>query len=232
MKKHDLFEKLKNNSYPGRGIVLGTTPDGKNSLAVYFIMGRSVNSRNRIFAKEGDGIRTEAFDIDKLSDPSLVIYSPVRTFEGRTIVTNGDQTDTVYEYMAEGRSFEDGLRTREFEPDAPNFTPRISGLLERDGSYKLSILKSGNGSSCERFFFEYPQTISGQGHFIHTYMGDGSPLPSFEGEPVAVFTENDPKIFAEKIWDSLCTDNKVSLFVRATDLLTGEFTTIIINKHN
>lgn len=233
MKTNDLLHLLKNNPYPGRGIMLGKTPDGRKALAVYFIMGRSVNSRNRVFVTDGDGIRTAAHDIQALSDPSLVIYSPVRTFLGKTIVTNGDQTDTVADYLAQGKSFEEALRTRKFEPDAPNLTPRISGIMDKDGSYKLSILKSAGGDdlSCQRFFYEYPEPLSGQGHFIHTYKEDGSPLPSFEGEPIIVCTENDPEAFAQKIWDSLNADNRVSLFVRMINLESGELSTVIINKH-
>lgn len=229
----DLTQILKNNSYPGRGIILGRTPDNHKSLIIYFIMGRSENSRNRIFAHDGDGIRTEAYDISKLSDPSLIIYSPVKTLVGKTIVTNGDQTDTIYKFLAQGKSFEDALHTREFEPDAPNFTPRISGLLDQDGSYKLSILKSagGNPSCCQRFFFEYPAPIAGQGHFIHTYDGDGSPLPSFSGEPVTIPIEDDLGTFTKKIWDSLNSENKVAMFARATDLRIRNHETIIINKH-
>jgi len=232
LRVNKLAELLQNNSYPGRGIMMGLTPDGKKSVSVYFIMGRSVNSRNRVFKADGSGIRTEAYDIEKLTDPSLVIYSPVRVLDGKTIVTNGDQTDTIIDFLTQGRSFEDGLRTRAYEPDSPNFTPRISGLLDSDGSYRLSILKSaGEIESCRRFFYEYPEPISGTGHFIHTYMNDGSPLPAFEGEPVAVQTENDLDSFAAAIWDGLNFDNKVSLFVRMNCLDSGEYQTVIFNKH-
>ena len=234
----DLYEQLKTNAYPGRGVVLGLAPSGKKALIAYFIMGRSANSRNRVFAEEPDGIRTQAADPAKLEDPSLIIYNPVRTVgENTHIVTNGDQTDTVYDFMAKGDSFEAALRTRTFEPDGPNWTPRISGVVElAEGgcSYKLSILKSadGNGESCRRYFFEYPQPVAGEGHFLHTYKCDGSPIPSFEGEPERVALPEEAEELAAKMWESLNEDNKVSLFVRAIDLATGETEDVIINKYD
>lgn len=231
-----LDEQLKNNSYPGRGIVVGVTPDAKKAVFGYFIMGRSENSRNRIFVSEGEGMRTEAFDPSKLSDPSLIIYSPVRVLGEKTIVTNGDQTDTVYDFLAEGKTFADALRTREFEPDAPNYTPRISALgTVKDGkfSYKLSILKSsfGRGDSCERFFWEYDAPLAGEGRFIHTYKFDGSPIPSFEGDPEPVEIDGDIDSFTNMLWENLNEENKVSLFVRFIDIASGEADTRIINKN-
>ncbi len=232
MKQEHLSALLSGNSYPGRGIVLGKTADGKKMAIAYFIMGRSVNSRNRVFVAEGEGIRTEAFDPAKLSDPSLVIYAPVRVVNGVTVVTNGDQTDTVRDFLLAGKTFEDALRTRTFEPDAPNFTPRISGLVE-GGRYRLSILKSADGdeSSVRRYFFEYENPKAGQGHFIHTYMGDGSPLPSFEGEPEQVDITGDIDAFTKTVWESLDADNKVSLFTRFIDIETGVYETRIVNKN-
>ncbi len=229
-------EELSAVSYPGRGIIIGMTPDGKNAVMAYFIMGRSENSRNRIFAEEGKGIRTEAFDPDKLEDPSLIIYSPVRVLDTTTIVTNGDQTDTIYDHLKEGKTFEEALYTREFEPDAPNYTPRISGIITKEDegfSYKLSILKSANGdpSSCERFIYGYKTPVAGKGHFIHTYMRDGDPLPSFEGEPVELIIPEDIDEFTNNCWDSLNEDNKVSLFTRFIDIQTCEVQTRIINKN-
>ena len=236
----DLYEQLKTNAYPGRGIVLGLAPSGKKALIAYFIMGRSANSRNRVFdpVPEIGGIRTLAADPEKLQDPSLIIYNPVRTVgEDTHIVTNGDQTDTIYEFMRRGESFEAALRTRTFEPDGPNWTPRISGLVElAEGacSYKLSILKSadGNGESCRRYFFEYPQPVAGEGHFLHTYKCDGSPIPSFEGEPERVALPEEPEELAVKMWEALNEANKVSLFVRGIDLATGETEDVIINKYD
>ncbi|MDD5931395.1 MAG: IMP cyclohydrolase [Oscillospiraceae bacterium] len=227
-----MAEKLSANTYPGRGIVLGMTPDGTRSVAAYFIMGRSVNSRNRIFAEEPDGIRTEAYDPSLLADPSLIIYHPVRELGRGLIVTNGDQTDTIREYLERGQTFETALRTRGFEPDGPNWTPRISGLLSPDGSYKLSILKSAdaNGSACVRNYFTYPP-IPGLGHFIHTYVCDGNPIPSFQGEPERVALEDDIDVFTSQLWDNLNEDNKISLFVRYTDLKTRAYEQRIINKH-
>lgn len=229
-------DNLHSNAYPGRGIVLGKSQDGENAVIAYFIMGRSENSRNRIFVEDGQGLKTQAFDPAKLVDPSLIIYSPVRVLGDNTIVTNGDQTDTVYDFMAKAESFETALRTRTFEPDEPNFTPRISGLVDTKDSfsYKLSILKSANGnsSSAQRFFFEYESPISGQGHFIHTYKCDGNPIPSYEGEPTLVEIKGDIDEFTNDIWNSLNDDNKVSLFTRFINLKTGNVETRIINKNN
>lgn len=233
METNNISALLAANSYPGRGIMLGLTPDGTRSVIAYFIMGRSVNSRNRIFAADGGGLETKAFDPSKLSDPSLIIYHPVRVLDGRTIVTNGDQTDTIYNFLSEGKGFFDALTTREFEPDAPNYTPRISGLLEADGSYSLSILKSAGGdpASCQRFYYQYTNPIPGLGHFIHTYQRDGDPLPSFSGEPVTIGVGDNLSSFAQVLWKSLDCENKVSLFVRMRNILTGEYETIIKNKH-
>lgn len=231
-----LGDDLKGNTYPGRGIVIGKSPNGKYAVTAYFIMGRSENSRNRIFVTDGDGIRTEAFDPSKLSDPSLIIYAPVRVLGNKTIVTNGDQTDTIYKLMNQQQTFEQALRTREFEPDAPNFTPRISGIMKcSDGTYNyaLSILKSsdGNPESCERFTFSYNNPKSGEGHFIHTYKCDGNPIPSFDGEPKRVDIKDDINEFADTIWQNLNKDNKVSLFVRYIDIKTGKAESKIINKN-
>ena len=228
----DLCQLLATNPYPGRGIVLGLTADGKQSVAAYFIMGRSVNSRNRVFVEEPDGIRTEAYDPSKLSDPSLIIYHPVRQMGRGLIVTNGDQTDTIREFLERGLPMEQALRTREFEPDGPNWTPRISGLLSPDGSYKLSILKSADaaGSGCVRQTFEYPG-LPGLGHFLHTYVTDGNPIPTFQGEPERVAISGDIDAFTAELWDNLNEDNKISLFVRFTDLGTGAFTQRILNKN-
>ena len=228
-----LSEKLSTNTYPGRGIVLGITPDGKKSVAAYFIMGRSVNSRNRVFQLEPDGIRTEAHDPSLMKDPHLIIYHPVREAGCGLIVTNGDQTDTIWEYLARGESWEAALRTRMFEDDGPNWTPRISGLLAGDGSYKMSILKSADaeGSACARFFWEYP-AIAGLGHFLHTYVCDGNPvIPTFQGEPERVAMDNDMEAFTAMLWENLNPDNKISLFVRYTDLQTGAVEQRILNKH-
>ena len=228
-----MAELLSGNPYPGRGIVLGVTPDGKTAVAAYFIMGRSVNSRNRVFVQEPDGIRTEAFDPSKMVDPSLIIYHPVREIGQGLIVTNGDQTDTIWEYLAKGESWEAALRTRKFEHDGPNWTPRISGLQAIDGSYKMSILKAADpeGSACARFFYEYPAT-SGLGHFLHTYVTDGNPvIPTFQGEPERVSIPADMDAFTEELWNSLDAGNKISLFVRYTDLETRTFRQRILNKH-
>jgi len=229
-----LSEKLSTNAYPGRGIVLGVSPDGKNAVAAYFIMGRSVNSRNRVFSLEPDGIRTEAHDPSLMKDPHLIIYHPVREAGCGLIVTNGDQTDTIWEYLARGESWEAALRTRMFEDDRPNWTPRISGLQNtHDGSYKMSILKAADaeGSACARFFYEYP-AIAGLGHFIHTYVCDGNPvIPTFQGEPERVALEDDIDSFTEMLWENLNEANKISLFVRYTDLETGDYEQRIINKH-
>ena len=229
---NDLTELLRSNPYPGRGIVLGQTPDGKHAVTAYFIMGRSANSRNRIFVEEPDGIRTEAYDPSKLEDPSLIIYHPVRQFGRGLIVTNGDQTDTIRDYLKKGLPMEQALRTREFEPDGPNWTPRISGLLSPDGSYKLSILKSADaeGSACVRQTFEYP-ALPGVGHFLHTYVTDGNPIPTFQGEPERVAITGDIDTFAAALWESLNEANKISLFVRFTDLASNTFTQRIYNKH-
>lgn len=226
-------DRLDGNTYPGRGIVLGVTPDGKNAVAAYFIMGRSVNSRNRVFVREPDGIRTEAYDPSLMKDPHLIIYHPVREAGCGLIVTNGDQTDTIWEYLARGESWEAALRTRMFEDDGPNWTPRISGLLAGDGSYKMSILKAADaeGSACARFFWEYP-AIAGLGHFLHTYVCDGNPvIPTFQGEPERVAMDNDIEAFTAMLWENLNTDNKISLFVRYTDLQTGEMEQRILNKY-
>ena len=229
---YDIAALLKGNTYPGRGIVLGTSEDGETAVAAYFIMGRSVNSRNRVFVEEPDGIRTEAFDPSKLSDPSLIIYHPVRELGRSLIVTNGDQTDTIREYLERGETMEQALRTRQFEPDGPNWTPRISGLLCPDGSYKMSILKSADpeGSACARIFFEYP-AIKGQGRFLHTYVCDGNPIPTFTGEPERVAISGDIDEFTAMLWDSLNQDNKISLFVRYTNIKTGETQQRILNKN-
>lgn len=235
MKKLNIYDELRANAYPGRGIVIGKSADGKSAVTAYFIMGRSVNSRNRVFVEDGDGIRTQAFDPSKLSDPHLIIYAPVRVLGNKTIVTNGDQTDTIYDLMNRQMTFEQSLRTREFEDDAPNFTPRISGIMKIDDGYNyaMSILKSANGNpqSCQRFTYSYNCPIAGEGHFIHTYMGDGNPLPSFEGEPKLVAIPNDIDEFTNGLWDALNEDNKVSLFVRFIDLKTGETQSRTVNKN-
>ena len=236
MEMISLEQELQRNAYPGRGIILGKSADGTNAAAAYFIMGRSENSRNRVFVEDGEGIRTQAFDPSKMTDPSLIIYAPVRVLGNKTIVTNGDQTDTIYEKMDKQMTFEQSLRTREFEPDAPNYTPRISGIMHiENGSYNyaMSILKSNNGNpdSCNRYTFAYENPAAGEGHFIHTYMGDGNPLPSFEGEPKLVGTDNDIDAFTNMLWESLNEDNKVSLFVRYIDIATGNYETRIINKN-
>ena len=237
MKTVSIEQELRGNSYPGRGIIIGRSEDGKQAVTAYFIMGRSENSRNRVFVEDGAGIRTQAFDPSKLTDPSLIIYAPVRVLGNKTIVTNGDQTDTIYELMDKQQTFEQALRTREFEPDAPNYTPRISGILHVEQghyNYAMSILKSNNGdpSSCLRFTFAYNNAKPGEGHFIHTYQGDGNPLPSFEGEPVPVEIPNDLDSFTDLLWNSLNEDNKVSLFVRFIDIETGAYETRIVNKNH
>ena len=231
-----LDKELKNNEYPGRGIVIGRSADGKYAVTAYFIMGRSSNSRNRVFVTEGEGIRTEAFDPSKLEDPSLIIYAPVRVLGNDTIVTNGDQTDTIYEGMAVGKTFEQSLRSREFEPDGPNYTPRISGVMHvENGAYdfSMSILKSDDGdpACCNRYTFTYDNPASGEGRFIHTYMHDGNPLPSFQGEPKKVELKGDIDSFTDMLWESLNPDNKVSLFVRYIDIATGKCETRIVNKN-
>ena len=231
---YDLFSYLSGNPYPGRGILLGCSADGRRAVIAYFIMGRSENSRNRVFEITEDGIRTKAFDESRMTDPSLIIYHPVRVVDGTTIVTNGDQTDTVADAFRSGGSWVRALRTREFEPDGPNYTPRISGMVRPDGSYRLAILKSadGNPACCRRFFYEYDAPIAGQGHFISTYQTDGDPLPSFEGEPRTVeLGDETAATLADRLWNSLNADNKVSLFVRTIDLTTGQTDTAIKNKH-
>ena len=236
MQKVALSKELGATTYPGRGIVIGRSKDGKKAVTAYFIMGRSANSRNRVFVEDGEGIRTQAFDPSKLEDPSLIIYAPVRVLGNKTIVTNGDQTDTIYELMDKQQTFEQALRTREFEPDAPNYTPRISGIMHIDKgefNYAMSILKSNNGNpdACNRYTFAYSNPVAGEGHFIHTYMGDGNPLPSFEGEPELVELKGSIDEFADMLWSSLNEDNKVSLFVRYIDISTGKFEERIINKN-
>jgi hypothetical protein len=236
MEIKSLAKELNGCDYPGRGIVIGKSEDGTKAVTAYFIMGRSENSRNRVFVEDGEGIRTQAFDPSKLSDPSLIIYSPVRVLGNTTIVTNGDQTDTVYDLMKDGATFEQSLKTREFEPDAPNYTPRISGIMNiADGSYDyaMSILKSHNGNpaQCNRYTFTYDAPVAGEGHFIHTYMGDGNPLPSYEGEPTWVQISGDIDTFTDMIWNNLNADNKVSLFVRYIDIKTGAKETRIVNKN-
>ncbi|MDE6964891.1 MAG: IMP cyclohydrolase [Lachnospiraceae bacterium] len=231
-----LKKELSENAYPGRGIVIGKSSDGTKAVVAYFIMGRSVNSRNRVFVEEGEGIRTQCFDEAKMEDPSLVIYAPVRVWEHRTIVTNGDQTDTVYDGLQKGISFEEALRSREFEPDGPNYTPRISGVMNiKDGQYDymMSILKSNNGSpdGCNRFTYSYENPAAGEGRFIHTYMHDGNPLPSFEGEPKTVEIAGDIDEFTQMLWTSLNEENKVSLFVRYIDIASGKYDTRIVNKN-
>lgn len=236
MKMLNLEQELQENAYPGRGIVIGKSPDGTKAVTAYFIMGRSENSRNRIFAEEGEGIRTQAFDESKLTDPSLIIYAPVRVLGNKTIVTNGDQTDTIYEGMDRQLTFEQSLRQREFEPDAPNYTPRISGIMHVENgkyNYAMSILKSSDGdpSGCNRYTFAYENPKAGEGHFIHTYMHDGDPLPSFEGEPKRIAVPDDIEEFTKLLWNSLNEENKVSLFVRYIDIETGAHETTITNKN-
>ena len=235
MEKIDLSAYLSGNEYPGRGICIGVTPDGKQALIGYFIMGRSANSRNRVFAPIEGGIETRAADPAKLEDPHLIIYNPVLTLGDEHIVTNGDQTNTIYDAIQQGGSFESGLRTRTFEDDGPNWTPRISGIVKAHrGAYKLSILKSadGNGDSVQRYFFEYGQPVAGEGHFISTYKCNGSPIPSFEGEPLRVAMPDSVTAFAQMLWASLNEDNKVSLFVRCIDLESGRAGDILYNKYS
>lgn len=236
MKMLSIAEELKNNSYPGRGIIIGRSADGTKAVTAYFIMGRSENSRNRVFVEDGDGIRTQAFDPSKLTDPSLIIYAPVRVLGNKTIVTNGDQTNTIYDGMDIQLTFEQSLRCRDFEPDAPNYTPRISGIMHIEDSgynYAMSILKSDNGrpDSCLRFTYAYQNPIPGEGHFIHTYMQDGNPLPSFEGEPKRISIPDDMDEFADLLWENLNPDNKVSLFVRYIDIETRKTSSKIMNKN-
>ena len=236
MEAISIEKELKENSYPGRGIIIGRSKDGTKAVTAYFIMGRSENSRNRVFVEDGEGIRTQAFDPSKLQDPSLIIYAPVRVLGNKTIVTNGDQTDTIYELMDRQQTFEQALRTREFEPDAPNYTPRISGIMHIENghyNYAMSILKSNNGNldACNRYTFAYNNCPAGEGHFIHTYKCDGNPLPSFEGEPRLVEIPDDIDAFAALLWDSLNEENKVSLFVRYIDIATGTYESRIVNKN-
>ena len=236
----NLERELRENTYPGRGIVIGRSADGSKAVTAYFIMGRSSNSRNRVFVEDGEGIRTQAFDPSKMEDPSLIIYAPVRVLGNKTIVTNGDQTDTIYEGLDRQMTFEQSLRTREFEPDAPNYTPRISGVMHIENgkyNYAMSILKSdmGDPSACLRFTFAFENPKAGCGRFIHTYDGDGSPLPSFTGEPTPVdlggdFTA-DIDTFTKRVWDALNEDNKVSLFVRFINIADGSYETRIVNKN-
>ena len=235
MEMKAIDQELKNIAYPGRGIVIGKSKDGKKAVTAYFIMGRSVNSRNRVFVEDGEGIRTQAFDPSKLTDPSLIIYAPVRVLGNKTIVTNGDQTDTIRDFVLDGKSFEDALETREFEPDGPNWTPRISGMLtfaDGDFTYKMSILKSADaeGTACNRFTYSY-KALAGVGHFIHTYMGDGNPLPTFCGEPERTIVPNDIDAWLEEIWTNLNEQNKISIYVRFVDLKTGEVENRMINKN-
>lgn len=236
MEMISIEKELQQNAYPGRGIIIGKSEDGTKAVTAYFIMGRSSNSRNRVFVEDGEGIRTQAFDESKLEDPSLIIYAPVRVLGNKTIVTNGDQTDTIYEGMDKQLTFEQSLRSREFEPDAPNYTPRISGVMHVEGgkyNYAMSILKSNNGNpdACNRYTFAYENPVAGEGHFIHTYMGDGNPLPSFEGEPELIAIPDDMDSFADTLWNSLNEENKVSLFVRYIDIETGAYESKIINKN-
>ena len=235
MERKSLSSELAGNAYPGRGIVVGRSEDGRHAVTAYFIMGRSSNSRNRIFAVDGEGIRTQAYDESRMEDPSLIIYAPVRVLGTNTIVTNGDQTDTVYQGLMDGKTFGEALKARTFEPDAPNYTPRISALLDIRGGafeYKMHIIKSadGNPSSSNHFTFSYENPEAGEGHFIHTYKSDGNPLPSFEGEPERVGISGDIDAFTDLIWNSLNQENKVSLFVRYIDIQTGIYETRIVNK--
>lgn len=238
METLNIYDELKNNPYPGRGIIIGKSSDGKKAVTAYFIMGRSSNSRNRIFVEDGEGIRTQAFDPSLLEDPHLIIYAPVRVLGHKTIVTNGDQTDTIYDGMKNGMTFEESLRSREYEDDAPNYTPRISGIMNIEGgkyNYAMSIIKSNNSNpdSCLRFTYAYTNPIPGEGRFIHTYKENATPLPSFEGEPKVIsIPTDDIDELANGLWDSLNADNKISLFVRIIDIATGDAQTKIINKYN
>ncbi len=234
-KINDIKDVLNGNPYVGRGIVIGKTPDGEKCAVAYFIMGRSENSRNRIFTLNDGNVYTEPYDASKVEDPSLIIYSAVKSYQNKLIVTNGDQTDTIYNFLKDGKTFNDALNTRDFEPDKPNFTPRISGMAtfeKGDFTYKMSILKSidGEGSDTARYTFEYPSK-NGLGHFIHTYVTDGNPIPTFQGEPERVCILNDINEFASKIWNNLDSNNKISLYVRYTDIKTGEYTEKLINKN-
>ncbi|MCH3972532.1 MAG: IMP cyclohydrolase [Oscillospiraceae bacterium] len=233
MKPTELAKELSSCTYPGRGILLGRSEHGQSAVIAYFIMGRSENSRNRVFVPTEDGIQTKAFDESKMTDPSLIIYAPVRQFEDKTIVTNGDQTDTIYEFMGKGKCYRHALLTRTFEPDSPNFTPRISGIVKPNGDFNLSILKSDNGDpkTTLRYFYEYENPKAGQGRYIHTYLGDGSPLPSFEGDPTLVTVSGDLDSFTKTVWENLNADNKVSLYTCFIDLKTGRHTSKIVNKN-
>lgn len=231
----DIGELLKNNAYAGRGIVIGKTPDGKKAVTAYFIMGRSENSRNRIFKEEGENVTIYPFDESKVEDPSLIIYSPIKKIENKLIVTNGDQTDTIYDFIKKGECFREALKTREFEPDKPNYTPRISGIMnfkDNDFDYSMSILKSldKDGSACGRYFYDY-EAVNGLGHFIHTYVCDGNPLPTFTGEPERVVVENDIDAFADKIWTNLNENNKISLYVRYINIADGTVENRMFNKN-
>ena len=237
MNRISLEQELKGNTYPGRGMVIGKTPDGTKAVSAYFIMGRSENSRNRVFVEDGEGIRTQAFDPAKLQDPSLIIYAPVRVLGNKTIVTNGDQTDTIYQGMDKQLTFEQCLRSREFEPDGPNYTPRISGIMHIENgkfNYAMSILKSNHGdpASCCRYTFAYENPLAGEGHFIHTYKSDGNPLPSFEGEPKLAGMMDEIDAFTKLLWESLNEENKVSLFVRYIEIASGRYETRIVNKNS
>lgn len=234
MKVQSIETLLCANRYPGRGVLLGRSADDRHAILAYFIMGRSENSRNRVFVRTEDGIRTQAHDPGKMTDPSLIIYHPVREFEGKIIVTNGDQTDTIRDALAAGHCYRHALLSRTFEPDGPNWTPRISGVLKPDFSYNLSILKSLDGDErcCCRYFFEYDTPKAGIGHLIHTYQGDGNPLPSFEGEPRPVVLDApDAAALSARLWDALDTENKVALFVRYVEIATGKTTDVIQNKY-
>lgn len=231
----DIGELLKNNAYAGRGIIIGKTPDGKKAVTAYFIMGRSENSRNRIFKEEGENVTIYPFDESKVEDPSLIIYSPIKKIENKLIVTNGDQTDTIYDFIKKGECFREALKTREFEPDKPNYTPRISGIMnfkDNDFDYSMSILKSldKDGSACGRYFYDY-EAVNGLGHFIHTYVCDGNPLPTFTGEPERVAVENDIDAFADKIWTNLNENNKISLYVRYINIADGTVENRMFNKN-
>ena len=234
-KINTIEELVKGNSYVGRGIIVGKSEDGKKAVTAYFIMGRSENSRNRIFVENGDEVIIHPFDASKVEDPSLIIYSPIRVIDNKLIVTNGDQTDTVYDFVKDGRGFAEALETREFEPDAPNLTPRISAMLtfdEGDFKYDMSILKSADaiGSACNRYTYSY-SPLKGLGHFIHTYVCDGNPIPTFQGEPERVAIPNCIDKFTEDIWNNLDENNKISVYVRYIDLETGEAENRMINKN-
>jgi len=235
-KIHEIGELIKDNPYVGRGIIIGKSEDARSAVSAYFIMGRSNNSRNRVFTKRGGDLYTEPYDASKVEDPSLIIYAAIREIEGGLIVTNGDQTDTIYDGLSSGKSFSESLTCREFEPDAPNLTPRISGLIsfgEGDFTYEMSILKSADalGTACNRYTFSYP-SLAGLGHFIHTYVTDGNPIPTFQGEPERVKIDNDIDTFTSNLWDNLNENNKISLYVRYTDLASGEICDRLINKNS